>query len=737
MLILVKSCSRLSNMEIDPATHADSAPVSFLNKFATIFTQADKVPTDTTEERLFTFFRTLSERDLRIRNVDDPAKTVGWRDEPQKKEGLTGDLKRVNVVGQNENTKTISDEMESREGFFYSDVSSSRPDQPKSQPDSNVKPLSVMCSACSELGNKMSDGSELGNKMFESSELGNKMSESFELGNKMSDSFDLGNKMSGSFELGNKKMAGKMESTAENSEEQQSKSPSTAGDELLEPNFTVKRPHENQKDYVEMNDQAQLCSEVNQEFVFDGVKESKELGEFTDIRENQTSLNMDSQDQSGDLRQKNTNGQDQSNDANGDKLSGNNPDQQMFMGKCNQVISPERNTDDAKIAHTEGRSNDQNVPLVCVNHVDRENHESTQHNEPTKISEPGESTHADISNLLVNSKNAKAPAESQKSVSDFNQTSTNCQDSSTVRTDQRVSMRDITEEDNAISPLTEVQMNVRSKEEACLRRKEQLDKSEQDLSTEVPAGHLSPYSERTGASSPDMHPHTRTVLITMVKVEQPSISGAGDCPSGDSSVASHPEGGATNTKADEDSAHTQSVSGKGPPSEREGNNSEGEKQEVGKGETSEDEKRETDSVMVGGPSSPVCPPGSPTTEGAPSPHPPSADTVQLQSLFSGRLQRGRTHEEKEAADQPPAPDQKAKPVRRGLFPKQSPTGQSPSREPGEPWGGFLEQLSQLLNLDRHKVEEKTEERGQTEAEERGQTEGILRWSVIYSTQSSI
>ncbi|XP_041950134.1 formin isoform X2 [Alosa sapidissima] len=614
-------------MEIDPATRADSAPVSFLDKFVTVFTLPDRVQTNATEEKVLTFFRTLSERDPRIRNVDDPAKTVGWSDEPRTTEELKGKMKRVDITSQNGNTKTIRDEMESREVFLDS---STRLSQPPNQPNSNVGLLPVMCS-------EMPDSSELANK----------------------------------------KMAGRMEDAMESSKEQQPKSPSgTVGDEQPESDLTVEKPHENHKDYFETTDQTrQFCPEVKQEFV-SGVKESKELGELADIiGEDQTSLNMDTQDLSTDQSQKNTSGREEGNDANSDKLSGSSSDKHMFTDKFNEAISLQRNTEEVNVIHTEGRSNNHlNASLVCVNVA-----ENTHQGEPSKSSQPGQSPHVAAPNPPVNSGNDKASAESQDSFSDFNQTSTNDQDSGTVNT------------------VLEVTMGL-----------EQQDESAKVLSTDILTytsefpGHLGPTSEGTGASTP--------------QVVQPSVSGAGDSGNGDNSVALHSDGLDVNTGADKDFA--QRASGTCHPSEDESNKSEGKKEEVGKDEITDVEKGEKDSVAVDNApsSSPIGPSESPTTEATSSPHEKS---VQLQSLFSGLLKRASVGEEEgKTDDKPLVPrDQKTKPLRRGLFPEQSPARQSPTRGgPGELRGGFLEQLSQLLNLESSKVEDETPE-DQRQAEE--------------------
>ncbi|XP_062407391.1 formin [Sardina pilchardus] len=316
-------------------------------------------------------------------------------------------------------------------------------------------------------------------------------------------------------------------------------------------------------------------------------------------------------------------------------------------------------------------------------------------------------------------RNDKASAESQESFSHFNQTSTNDQDNSTVNTVLEVTMSNTTEEDNATSPATHLQMYGESKGEACVVSLEQQDESAKGLPigvstyTSESPGHLGPTSEGTGASIP--------------QVVQPNVPGAEDSGNGDKSVALHSDGLDVNTGADKDFA--QRASGRCHPSEEDSNNSGGEKEEWDgkKDEIADVEKREIDSVAVddtpsSSSSSPVGPSESPTTEAASSPREKS---VQLQSLFSGLLKRASVGEEEEKATPGKSlvpQEQKTQPLQRGLFPEQSPTRQSPTRGgAGEPWGGFLEQLSQLLNLESSKVEEETtEEQRQMEESQTGQ-----------------
>lgn len=661
-------------MEIDAATHANSAPVSFLDKFATIFTPADTgAQTNVTEARVLTFFRTLSERDSRVRNVVDPAKMVGWSDEPQTtEEERKGEAKRADAMGLNGNIPTISNGMESREGFVNADRSSTRPSQPKIQPSSNVKSAPAMCSEMREV-----------------------------------------------FELADKKMANRMEDAPDSFRQQQSKSPGTAVvDEPQEHDFTLKKTHENHKDNFETNDQAQLCPEVQQKFVSDGVRESKELGAFTHrIREDQT-LNIDCQDQPTDQSQKNTSGQDERSDANSDKLSRSNSDNHMFIGNFNEVISLESNTLEAKITHTEERSNDHlSAPLVCGNHAD-----NAYQDEPTKSSsKPERSPNVNTVNPLGNNKNDNVSAASQDSFSDFNQTSANHPDISAVNTVSDVTTNSISEEAIARSSSTGLQMDEKSEQEACAVSPDQPEKSAKGLSVDVSTiakestGHLSPTSEGTGPSSPDKIPQTSS----MAHVAPTDVSGARDYPNGDNSVAS--DSSDTNTRASVDPVH--SVHERNHPSAQENSNStESEKhEEGGKNEITDVEKREEDNIATDIPSSPVSPLESPTVDAA-SAHPHDRPT-QLQSIFSGLRKRGSAGEEKEATDKPSVTqDQRTKPFRRSLFPDQ----EHAKGGLGEPRGSFLEQLSQLLNLEVKKMEEKTDEQRQMDESQTWSVEGEIR-----------
>ncbi|KAL2082742.1 hypothetical protein ACEWY4_022560 [Coilia grayii] len=297
-------------MEINPGSHTDLAPVSFLDKFATIFTRADGAQADVAEERVLTFFRTLSEREPRVRNVDDPTKTVGWSDESGTKEGLKVELKKAHAaIGPNEDTKTISKEAEEGRGdFFSSDGFSTRPGQSKNHPNPSTKLLPQMCS-------EMSDCPELTNK----------------------------------------KTTGGVENKLDSSRVQPSKSQNTVGDEPLDLKLAPQKPHEHHEDQVETNDSAPLCAEVREEFVSvsGGVKDAEELGEVTHTRAaGQTSLNMDSRSQSADQSEPINSKQDESTGANCDKLAGSSPEQHMFMSTYHQGAK------EADIAHNEGRSKD-------------------------------------------------------------------------------------------------------------------------------------------------------------------------------------------------------------------------------------------------------------------------------------------------------------------------------------------------------------------------------------------
>ncbi|XP_028858427.1 formin isoform X7 [Denticeps clupeoides] len=79
---------------------------------------------------------------------------------------------------------------------------------------------------------------------------------------------------------------------------------------------------------------------------------------------------------------------------------------------------------------------------------------------------------------------------------------------------------------------------------------------------------------------------------------------------------------------------------------------------------------------------------------------PTVKPVQLPALFGGLTKKGATGKEKEAVAR------LTRPVRESLFSDLSPIRSSPPKGPTESKGSVLDQISQLLNLDSNKTEEK-------------------------------